>query len=69
MNFPKNRMRFVSSQEGGISPAGWLELDVRAVDLEGAGRIYIDLAEVDRLRTSGDHQEEALDAVRRLLGG
>jgi hypothetical protein len=69
MNFPRNRMRFVRTHEGSVSAAGWLELDVRAVDLEGASKVFIDLAEVDRMRAAGDQSDQALETAKRLLGG
>ena len=68
MNFPKDRMRFVRAHDGSVSETGWLELDVKALDLEGVSKIYLDLAEVDHLREIGDQQEDALREARELLG-
>jgi hypothetical protein len=62
-------MRFVRAHDGSASEAGWLELDVKAMDLEAVSRIYIDLAEVDRLRQLGDQREDAFRKARDLLGG
>ena len=68
MNFSKGRMRFVRGHDGSVSEAGWLELDVKAVDLEGVSKIFIDLAEVDRLRQLGDQQELAAKGEGSLGG-
>ena len=69
MNFPKSKMRFVRAHDGSDSDSGWLELDVKAMDLEAVSKIYIDLAEIDRLRQQGDQQQGALEKAKQLLGG
>ena len=46
MNFPKGRMRFVRAHDGSVSETGWLELDVKALDLEAVSKIYVDLGEI-----------------------
>jgi len=69
MNFPRNRLRFTRTHDGSTSATGWLELDVKGLDLEGVSKITIELAEVDRLRHGGDQQDEALKRARDLLGG
>ena len=62
-------MRFVRAHDGSVSETGWLELDVKTLDLEAVSKIYVDLAEIERLRHLGDEQEEALRNARDLLGG
>lgn len=69
MDFPKQRMRVVRTHHGSPSAAGWLELNLRGLDVDGAGTLMIDLAEVDRLRAAGEAQEDALAQARTLLGG
>jgi hypothetical protein len=36
MDFPEQKMRFTSTHGGDRSDEGWLVLDIRNVDLEGA---------------------------------
>jgi len=69
MDFPKQKMRFTSTHGGDRSADGWLVLDVRNVDLEGVGQIYISLADVRELKTKGDQQAGLLKQARNLLGG
>lgn len=69
MDFPSKNMRFVSNHAGRVTESGWLELDLRGLDLEGVGRLYLDLAEVDRLRAAGDQRSDQVERLRSLLGG
>ena len=69
MDFPKQKMRFTSTHGGDRSEDGWLVLDVRNVDLEGVGQIYISLADVRELKAKGDQRADLLRQARSLLGG
>ena len=69
MDFPHQKMRFTTNHGGRNSRAGWLVLDVESVDLESVTQLYVDLAEVDRLREKGDEEAAALDQAKKLLGG
>lgn len=69
MDFPKEKMQFVTSQAGNSSPQGWLVLNIANMDLDGVNRLVISLEEVDRLRAAGDQQSEKLRKARELLGG
>ena len=62
-------MRFTSTHGGNQSEEGWLVLDVRNVDLEGVGQIYISLEDVRELKAKGDQQTDLLKQARSLLGG
>jgi hypothetical protein len=69
MDFPRNKMRVVSSHQGNTSEAGWLVLELKGMDLEGVNRLVIDLAHVEQLRGGGEEQADDLERLRRLLGG
>jgi hypothetical protein len=69
MDFPKQKMRFTSTHGGDRYEEGWLVLDIRNVDLEGVGQIYISLADVSELKAKGDQQVDLLRQARSLLGG
>jgi hypothetical protein len=69
MNFPRQKMRFTSTHGGSQSEEGWLVLDVRNVDLEGVGQIFISLEDVRELKAKGDQQTDLLKQARSLLGG
>jgi hypothetical protein len=69
VNFPKQKLRFTTTHGGDRSEDGWLVLDVRNVDLEGVGQIYISLADVRELKAKGDLQGDLLRQARGLLGG
>lgn len=62
-------MRVVDTYEGRGSAEGWLELDVKSVDIEGAGKIFIDLDEVEGLKARRSQESDALQQAKRLLGG
>jgi len=69
MDFPREKMEFVTSHGGKTSEKGWLVLNLRTLDLEGITRIYIDLEDVEDLRERGERHSDALRRMRSLLGG
>ncbi len=69
MLFPKEKMSYTSTYEGKKSDDGWLVLNIGDVDLEGVSKIYIDLAEVEKLKTKKSKAQEALEEAKRLLSG
>lgn len=69
MDFPKNKLRIITTHQGNTSEAGWLVLDLKGMDLEGVNRLIIDLAHVDRLRAGGEQKSDDVEELRRLLGG
>jgi len=69
MRFPKQRLRFVKVHDGHTSPDGFLVLNLKGLDIEGATTLVLDMAEVETARASGDQQEEAKRRARELLGG
>jgi hypothetical protein len=69
MLFPKNRMRFATSYQGRSEPDGWIMLDLAGVDMDGVNRIYVSVADVQKLREGGDTATDRLKQARALLGG
>lgn len=69
MDFPKEKMEFVTSHEGKTSDEGWLVLHIGGMDLDGITKIYIDLAEVAAVKQRGERHSEVLERMRSLLGG
>src|SRR5438105_1691937 len=69
MRFPKQRLRFTSSQEGRVSEKGYLVLDLKGLDIEGVTALVIPMEEVEAARNTGDREEDALRRTRDLLGG
>jgi hypothetical protein len=69
MLFPKNRMRLTDSYAGKTDPAGWIVLDMKGLDLEGASRVYLSVAEIEKLKAGGDVHSARLAQACALLGG
>jgi hypothetical protein len=69
MLFPKNRMRLTDTYQGKSDPEGWIMLDLKGFDLEGATKLYLSLADIQKLRAGGDVQAAKLAQARALLGG
>lgn len=67
MLFPKEKMQVVTSYEGKTSEEGWLVLDFSRTDIEGLGKVYIDLAEVRRLQKEKHDQSDILRRTKDLL--
>ena len=69
MLFPKSKMRLVDTCDGRENNSGYLELNVAAVDIEGAGKITINLDDLEDLRGQRSAESDSLREARRLLGG
>jgi len=69
MLFSKSRMRFTTSFQGRTEPEGWIVLDVTGVDLDGVNKIYLSMADLQRLKEQGDTSVDRLKQARALLGG
>lgn len=67
MEFPKDKMEFSPTHEGKGTEQGWLVLDIRALDLEGVSKIYIDLSEVEKVKQKRVKEGDALQRARKLL--
>jgi len=67
MLFPKDKMQVVTSYQGRTSDEGYLVLDLAKVDLEGVGRVYIDLADVSRLQKKKGEEADIARRTRDLL--
>jgi hypothetical protein len=69
MLFPKNKMRFTTTYQGKTEPDGWIVLDVKGVDLDGLGKIYLSIEDIRKLQQGGDMTTDKLKQARSLLGG
>jgi len=69
MKFPKQRIRFSTTADGHKSPQGYLILDLKGLDIEGATSLVLDMTEVEAARSRGDQEDDARRRARELLGG
>jgi hypothetical protein len=69
MLFPKNRLRHADSYQGKTDPDGWIVLDLKGLDLEGASKLYLSLADIRKIQAGGDVHAAKLAQARALLGG
>lgn len=69
MLFSKNRMRFTTSFQGKSEPAGWIVLDLTGAELEGVGKLYLSMEDIEKLKLGGDITTDRLKQARSLLGG
>jgi hypothetical protein len=67
MLFPKDKMHVVTSYEGRTSDDGWLVLDFTKLDVEGIGKVYVDLAQVHKLEQEKSGQKDLLEKTKNLL--
>jgi len=64
MKIPGRFLKYLTRYGGTASREGWLEIDIRALDLEGVSKIYVNLDDVARLK---EKREEAASAVEEWL--
>jgi hypothetical protein len=69
MLFPKSRMRFTTSYMGKTEPDGWIVLDLTGAELDGVGKVYLSMEDIQKLKHRGDVTTERLNQARSLLGG
>jgi putative lipoic acid-binding regulatory protein len=63
MQVPRDRIELKPSFRGRESPAGWLAIRIKGLDLEAVDALYVDLADVETLRAK---QSDAEALFRRL---
>lgn len=69
MLFPKKRLRYTTLYQGKTDPDGWIVLDMMGADIEGASKLYLSMADIERLKAGGDVTSDRLKQARNLLGG
>jgi len=69
MDLPQEKIGFLKSHRGEVTPEGWLVLDVANLDLDAVTKIYVDMRDVEAARIRGDEEAERLRKARELLGG
>ncbi len=68
MEIPARFIRVSPSHRGVKSEDGWLEIDLRAIDLEGLTKIYVNLSDVARIKQKRDDAAALLDAWDSAFG-
>jgi len=63
MRIPRERLEIKPTHGGKDSASGWLDIQLKGLDIEGVDRLYVDLADVEGLRA---HQRGAEDLFQRL---
>jgi len=69
MRFPKQRLRFSTIEDGRTSEQGYIVLDLKGLDIEGATSFVIEMSDIEVARSAGDKQIDARQRARELLGG
>lgn len=68
MQIPARFLRVHPSYRGVRSQEGWLEIDIKAVDIEGVSRLFVNLDDVAKLRAKRDEAASLLDAWEAAFG-
>lgn len=68
MRVPARFLKISSTAEGVPSKEGWLEIDIRALDLDGVTKLHVDLAEVGKAKSRRAEATEKLDSWDALFG-
>ena len=65
MRIGRERLEVKPTFEGKDSAAGWLQINLKGLDLDGVDRLVLDLADLEQLR---GRQKQADDLFKRLRG-
>jgi len=61
-------MKYVTTFKGKDDPEGWIVLDLKGADIEGATKVYLSMVEIQNLKQRGNRAEEKLQEARSLFG-
>ena len=68
MRFPRERIRLETKADGSGSEVHYVVLDLKGLDIEGAVRLEVLMADIDSVKTAAGKQEAERERVRNLLG-
>jgi len=68
MKIPARFLKYAATHGGTSSNEGWLEIDIRALDLDGVTRLYVNLDDLARVKDKRDSAASALDAWDAKFG-
>jgi len=69
MRITKERLEVKPTFEGKDSASGWLEINLKGLDLDGVTRLYVDLGDIEGLRSRQGAADDLLKRLRGALGG
>lgn len=68
MRIPARFLKYSAAYAGTSSQEGWLEIDIRALDLDGVTKLQINLDDVAAVRGKRDRAASALSAWDAAFG-
>lgn len=68
MRIPARFIKYATTAAGSPSKEGFIEIDIRALDLDGVTKLYINLDDVSNVRNKRDNAVAALDAWDNMFG-
>ncbi len=68
MKIPARFLKYAATHGGTTSQEGWLEIDIRALDLDGVTKLYVNLDDLSRVKEKRDTAASALDAWDARFG-
>lgn len=68
MRIPARFIKYAATHAGASSKEGFIEIDIRALDLDGVTKLYVNLDEVANVKEKRDGAMDALEAWDALFG-
>jgi len=68
MRITRERLEVKPTFEGKDSPSGWLEINLKGLDLDGVTRLYVDLGDIESLRARQGAADDLLNRLRGSFG-
>jgi len=59
----------METYDGRRIDGGYLVLDIKGLDIEGANALVIEISDIDAARAAGDKEQSAKQRAKELLGG
>lgn len=68
MRIPARFIKYAAAVGGQASEEGFVEIDIRALDLDGVTKLYVNLDDVAKVKGKRDEAVAALDAWESMFG-
>lgn len=68
MRIPARFLKYSAAYAGASSKEGWVEIDIRALDLDGVTKLHVNLDDVTAVRGKRDSAASALSAWDAAFG-
>jgi hypothetical protein len=68
MEVPARFIRYSPGHRGVPSDDGWIEIDIKALDLDGVSKLHVNLSDVAKMKQKHGEAAQTIDAWDAVFG-